>query len=129
MAKYPRLLAMIASTTLLVSAAGAQAATLVTPPAVLDDATAYCMLVNAGTAAIQVTSTVRNGSGGDAGGGTSCPTPPATLDPGATCWTMLVMGGQMPVHCRFTSSSSKVRGSLVIRDASGAFTTNVPATK
>ena len=130
MAKYPRLLTMVASATVLALAGGVQAATLVTPPAVLsDNATVFCMLVNAGTGPIQVTNTVHNTLGADISGGNTCPTPPATLDPGATCWTMFATGGHTPVYCRFTSSSSKVRGSLIVRDANGTFGTTVPATK
>lgn len=129
MAKYLPLLA-IASATLLTTAAGAYGATLVTPPAVLpNNSSVFCLMVNAGTAPIQVTSAVDNDVGADISAGTTCPTPPATLDPGATCWTMFATGGQTPVYCRFTSSSSKVRGSLVVRDANGAFGTTVPATK
>jgi hypothetical protein len=128
MAKYPRLLA-IASATLL-TAASVQAATLVTPPAVLSSgASVFCMLVNAGTGPIQVSSTVHNSLGADISLGNTCPTPPATLDPGAVCWTMFTTGGQMPAYCRFTSSSSKVRGVLVVRDANGTFGTTIPATK
>ena len=128
MAKYPRLRA-IASATLLGAALSAHAATLVTPPAVLDNATVACMLVNAGTAPIQVTNTVHNAMGTDISGGNNCPTPPATLDPGAACFTVLTTGGQLPVYCRFTSSSSKVRASLVLRGANGTYVSIVPATK
>src|SRR5262245_17158578 len=121
MAKYMRLLA-IASAALLTGAASARAATLVTPVTVLsDNATVFCMLVNAGTAPIQVTNTVHNALGADVSGGNNCPTPPATLDPGATCFTMFMNGAHAPVYCRFTSSSSKVRGSLVVRDVNGTF--------
>jgi hypothetical protein len=131
MAKYLRSLTMVASATVLAAlASGVQAATLVTPPAVLpNNASVFCMLVNAGTAPIQATNAVHNAVGADISAGNTCPTPPATLDPGATCWTMFTTGGQTPVYCRFTSSSSKVRGSLVVRDANGAFGTTVPATK
>ena len=69
MAKYPRLLAMVASATVLALAGGVQASTLVTPPAVLsDNTTVFCMLVNAGTGPIQVTNTVHNTLGADISG-------------------------------------------------------------
>jgi hypothetical protein len=129
MARHPRLLT-IATATLLAAAAGTQAATLVTPSAVMpNNASVFCLIVNACTAPIQVTNAVYNEIGTDVSAGTNCPTPPATLDPGATCFTMFASATQTPVYCRFTSSSGTVRGSLVLRDATGTFGTTVPATK
>jgi hypothetical protein len=129
MAKYLRLLAIVASATAL-TAASVRAATLVTPVAVLpDNGTAFCLTVNAGTAPIQVTSGIYDDAGNDVSVAKNCPTPPATLAPGATCWTLFPTAFQKMVYCRFSSSSSKVRGSLVLRDASGTYGTTVPATK
>lgn len=131
MSMHPRRLAMVAAPAIaLMCGHTARAATLVSPPVIVQAGKyVHCLIGNAGTSPIQVTSAVLDSTGTNIGFGDTCPTPPATLAPGATCYALGTNANVVTAYCRFTSTSSRVRGSLVVRDANGEIGPVVPATK
>ena len=128
MFKYPRLLAVVVPAVALFCATAARATTLLSPPAIIGhDRYLYCMVANASTSPIQVQISVINETGTDVALGSDCP--PPGLAPGAICYRMAAGLNAASAYCRITTSSSKVRASLIVRATTGEIITVLPATR
>lgn len=109
------LLALLASTALLVPALPADAATLVTPALLVDDASEYvrCLVTNVGTKDMEVRVEVLDGDGDVVGTGG-----PTTLTPGETFAGALGLGS---LHvCRFTVSAKNKARAGACRSQNGS---------
>jgi hypothetical protein len=86
---------------------------------------AVCVLTNVGTQTASITVTPVNAStGSDATILDYCP---AILAPGVSCQVWGPVGTM--TYCKFTSSSSKVRGVLDVIAANAGVVSSIPATK
>src|SRR5262245_14181188 len=122
---------ILAATALLVATSPALAVELFTPLSqALIGQEIMCAIINTGTSAIQVSADIRHfASGVDMTATSNCPSPPATLAPGATCFAQTNTVGVHPGYCHFKSSSSRVRANLIVFDANSEIRATVPATK
>jgi hypothetical protein len=111
-------------------ATAAHATTLYTPvTAVPAGHWAYCWLTNTGTSPIQATATVFTSTGFDYTQLDSCSAPPGTLDPGTACYALSGPLQLNSMYCKFTTTSSKVRGTLQVVDGLGYPVISVQASK
>jgi hypothetical protein len=89
-----------------------------------------CVTANVGTKPIEVSATIRNANdGSDVTFGSTCPASPATLDPGTACSSITQLNSPTAGYCQFTTSSSKVRAALLVRNGNFFVTSSLPATK
>jgi hypothetical protein len=102
-----------------------------TPVSSSQDGTAItCAIVNVGTTPIVVSAAVQQMTdGSDITNTTICPPSPGTLPPGAACFAYTTQVGSHLGYCHFTTSSSKVRGDLIIFGTNGDVMVTIPATR
>jgi len=88
-----------------------------------------CGIVNTGTRPIEVSAAVQDyWVGSNITGATTCPVPPATLDPGTGCVSASNNTGNVG-YCHFTTATTKVRAALSVVNATGDVTSTIAATK
>jgi len=96
----------------------------------LDGSTMYCAIVNVGpTPAVVSTSVRAMVDGSDITAINICPPGPATLAPGAACFSYTSQSGAHSGYCHFTASTTKVRGNLIVFGSNGDVLTTIPATR
>ena len=111
-------------------ATAAHAITLYTPvTSVPGGHWAYCWLTNVGTSPIQATAKVVTATGWDFTQLDVCSAAPGTVDPGTACYALAGPLQLNSMYCKFTTSSSKVRGTLQVVDGLGNPVISVQATK
>ena len=110
-------------------ATAAHAATFYTPvTAVPGGHWVYCWLTNVGTSPIQATVTVFSSTGIDYTMLDSCAAA-GTTTPGTACYALSGAQQLDSMYCKFTTSSSRVRGTLQVVDGLGNPVISVQATK
>ena len=102
-----------------------------TPVSQAQDGTSlYCAIVNVGAAPATVSATVQSMvDGTDITAINVCPQSPATLAPGAACFSYSSQSGAHQGYCHFTTSTTKVRANLIIFGTNGDVLTTIPATR
>jgi hypothetical protein len=88
-----------------------------------------CLLTNVGTKPVFVTTTLTDQDGKDITSFNTCFGAAQALAPGKACAVDSTTPGWKTGSCRFTVSSSKVRGALLVLDSMGNVTSALPATK
>jgi len=129
MSKLRKSLAALAL--LAVASPAAHAYEFFTPVSQAQDGTpVYCVIVNVGTAPAAVSAAVQQvADGSDITSTNTCSPSPYPLAPGTACIAYTSQVGAHTGYCHFTSSSTKVRGDLVIFDANGDVRVTIPATR
>jgi len=87
-----------------------------------------CVLTNVGTKPLFVSATIVDESGNSINNGNHCYPSPWTLDPGKSCIDDTDFAGHQG-YCHFTTTSSKVRGSLLVFGTGGVVTSSLAASK
>ena len=90
----------------------------------------YCAIVNVGSTPAVVSASVRSMiTGSDLNDMSICQPAPATLAPGTSCFSSTSAAGAHSGYCHFTTTSAKVRASIIVFGTNGDILTTTPATR